>query len=193
MALRLLVASPAFGLLLLVSYKPTEVADYYKPVMNRTWEYPKHARNHLDAHPNRPRAVQDELGIPYHVVTEQQRLLAPRILMLYDEEAKGWHERPGDNQGYTFISYTAKHYGVDQNTECHSELEAYAASLARKNGVKAYWLDIRCRAKTQPELTDDVVPVAFASSCPISTVPASKSGVVGSGLSPKPYSVNHVS
>lgn len=155
-ALRTLAAVPAFGILLLFGLgNAPPLFEFYKAFPSVAWEYPKHARNQLDAHPHRPVRAQDRDGASYAVIGEQQRLLTPRVLMVRERDGE-WRPRPGDHQPYILISYAAKHYPLDPRTRISRELESIAQSLAQEHGVAAYWLDYRCRAAQQPELTDDI-------------------------------------
>lgn len=125
---------------------------FYPAFPGRSWEYPKHARNPLDASPLTLKEVLFK-GTVYQVAGNLDRLLAPRLLMI--KNGNSWELRTGRNQPYICISYTGSHFPRDSSGTCRV-LEQLAAVMAVEAGVEAYWLDYRCRATTQPELSEDV-------------------------------------
>ncbi|KAL2074862.1 hypothetical protein VTL71DRAFT_8641 [Oculimacula yallundae] len=124
----------------------------YLSFPNRCYEYPKHALNSLDAAPYASKKVQgqrsDDGEKEYLIEGEQKRLVTD-----------GSYTGP-----YIFISFAAAEFTVSaptlenpQNTALDEQtLDFRAKRLAQEHGVQAYWCDYHCRAKHQPEATDDV-------------------------------------
>ena len=123
----------------------------YPGFPSRSWDYPKYARNSLDASPCAQTSVSWN-GAIYDVTGEQTRLIQPRQLMINYEGT--WTLSPGTSQPYIVISYTTKHFKAD--AAGRGVVEKIAEQMAREAGVDAYWLDYKCRAAGQPMLTDDV-------------------------------------
>lgn len=154
MILRVLLIAPAQLILLPFDFQGGPVIkDMYPSFPSRSWDYPKYARNPLDASPIPKPKVKwgkgGEEAADYHVVGEQERLLKPRQLVILKD--KVWTLSEGTDQPYIVISYANHHF---KNNE--AKLESLAEKLASEAGVKAYWADFKCRAKEQPGLTDDV-------------------------------------
>ncbi|KAI9847911.1 MAG: hypothetical protein M1837_001428 [Sclerophora amabilis] len=151
---RVMVSLPLLWVVLSFPYtrsRPEGMVHSYPGFLGRCWEYPKHARSKVDAHPRAPRMALDQQGHKFNVVGEQARLLTPRLLVV--KVGDDWVLQPGDYRPYLFISHTSSHY---PDAESKQELERMAKALAVEEGVDAYWLDYICRAQQQPELTDDV-------------------------------------
>lgn len=142
----------------------------YTPFPCRSWEYPKYAQNPLDASPNAPQEVirmtfptedgavvettEIEPAIAtYNIVGEQHRLIKPRLLVVCGNDS--WNVVPGNDEPYIFISYTTIHFNT-KDPEGLRDLERLAEEAAKGARVKAYWLDAKCRANKQPELSKDV-------------------------------------
>lgn len=125
---------------------------FYPAFPGRSWDYPKHARNRLDAHPLTAEKVGHN-GDVYQVAGNLERLLAPRKLMV--KKGDSWELSSGTGQPYICISYTGAHFPRDASGKC-SQVERLAEIMALEAGVGAYWLDYRCRATSQPELSEDV-------------------------------------
>jgi len=140
----------------------------YPNFPSRCYEYPKHARNQLDAVPNAPTEVPGQQSgdkhISYKVKGEQKRLLRPRALVVFQNNR--WETvQDGSYTGlYIFISFAAAQFqklppSVDNSENKILDEEAIdlrARRLAKHLGVSAYWTDFHCRAKEQPDATDDV-------------------------------------
>lgn len=126
---------------------------FYPGFPGRSWDYPKHARNPLDASPVAPKTTVSK-GEVYRVAGNLDRLLAPRLLMVKKNDGS-WHPSSGTDRPYICISYTGSHFPQDSSDTCRV-VEQLAEVMAVEAGVEAYWLDYRCRASTQPELSQDV-------------------------------------
>ena len=124
----------------------------YPAFPSRSWDYPKYARNSLDSSPLDATHVTWK-GAVYEVAGDQGRLLGPRQLMIHQDGK--WALAPGTPQPYIVISYTARQFKTDA-LGVVGVVEKLAEEMARQAGVSAYWLDYRCRASQQPQLTDDV-------------------------------------
>ena len=128
-----------------------EFSHFYPGFPSRSWDYPKYARNSLDASPAASTTVAWN-GAVYDVTGDQTRLIQPRQLMINREGT--WTLSPGTSQPYIVISYTTKHFKADASSR--GMVEKMAEKMALEAGVNAYWLDYKCRATEQPMLTDDV-------------------------------------
>lgn len=148
---RQLISIPLQYLIVALPYSPSaRVSTMYKGYAGRSFEYPKHARNFLDAHPN---ASQPEINrrALYSTPGEYERLLRPRVLMV--RLSHGWTLVPGMTdvtQPYILISYTSVQFQPDRHGAIPF-LERMAETLADQEGVNAYWIDYRCRSEKQPE------------------------------------------
>jgi len=141
------------------------VTTYYRGVPARSWEYPKHVRNLLDADPQdtgeRKWLVKEKLKeklVTYKSHRDQARMLRPRVLMVKGQ--KGYkpvvQEDRIDPEPYIFISYANVQHEELTAEEAEQMIHAAAAKLAEQENVRAYWLDFACRADEQPELSDDI-------------------------------------
>ncbi|MCJ1363018.1 hypothetical protein MMC16_002124 [Acarospora aff. strigata] len=150
---RVLVTIPLqFCILAWPFTRSRDLQNFYPAFPGRSWDYPKHARNRLDASPLAPTTVAHN-GDIYQVVGDLDRLLAPRALMVKNNGR--WELGSGKGRSYICISYTGSHFPPDASGKC-SQVELLAEKMALEAGVDAYWLDYRCRATTQPELSEDV-------------------------------------
>lgn len=149
-----LLTVPAYFVLMSLPFShSTGAQGGYVSFPGRCYEYPKHARNALDASPVAPVSRFDEHGDEYNVAKNQERLLRPRMLVV--QEGDDWLVQSGDLYagGYIFVSFAAQQFS---SNEARHELEWRARDLAAELGVSAYWIDFLCRSTTQPDLTDDV-------------------------------------
>ncbi|KAH8587656.1 hypothetical protein B0O99DRAFT_601419 [Bisporella sp. PMI_857] len=140
----------------------------YLSFPSRCYEYPKHARNYLDAAPNALKEItgvqKDDMDKVYQIKGEQKRLLRPRALVVYRNSRWQVIEDGSYTGLYIFISFAAAQFQVHMptaedpnNTALDTEtLDFRARRLAEELGVEAYWADYHCRAELQPAATDDV-------------------------------------
>jgi hypothetical protein len=172
MILKMVLISPLQGTLLLFGFsKRPSIGEMYPRFLARCWDYPKYARNPLDACPADQHIVtwepQREEGEPeqgkadYLVIGNQNRLLTPRKLVILKGDE--WVLSDGTNQPYIVISYAAGHF-ISKETGPDGRqidirdplLERMAERLALEADCEAYWIDHKCRASRQPQLTYDV-------------------------------------
>lgn len=99
-------------------------------------DYPKYARNPLDASPLKPLPVIFN-GASYNIAGEQHRLLQPRK-MIISIDGK-WVLTDGTPQPYIVISYTtqAGHFPKDDEPALN-RLRQIAEKMAEEENVKAY-------------------------------------------------------
>ena len=142
--LQLFVLSWPFG-------SSRQMQAFYPEFPSRSWDYPKYARNPLDANPNAVSKTSWN-GAVYDIAGDQQRLLRPRLMMINNDGT--WELREGTSQPYIVISYTTKHF--KPNATGYALVARMAEEMAYEAGVDAYWLDFKCRVSEQPQLTDDV-------------------------------------
>jgi hypothetical protein len=84
-------------------------------------------------------------------VGEEYRQKKPRQLVVYQN--RFWGVVSGSDEAYIFISYAALHF---KEAGALARLEKMAENMAKEAGVSAYWLDCKCIAKKQPDLTIDI-------------------------------------
>lgn len=168
MILRILLITPVQIFLLLFNLLDSRgsfpTGEKYFDFRSRSWDYPKYARNPLDASPlSNPMVTCGESGhkAEYDISGDQQRLLIPRKLVILKDGV--WTISDGTAQPYIVISYASRHFksvkigGDGQQLSTISEgVENIARRMAAEANVEAYWIDYKCRASEQPELTDDV-------------------------------------
>jgi hypothetical protein len=198
MWLKVLLVLPAEMILLPFPFKRGRISEMYPTFFSRSWDYPKYARNILDANPEFARkalstdpnerptvrwsgrrggaanhldpseetngsVLEGAHGIPdvssrgalYEISGDTQRVLIPRKLMIKQEDGH-WKLSDGTCLPYVVLSYVGSHFSVDEKTTSNPQIEQMAEDMAARSGVRAYWVDFRCRAQKQPELTDDV-------------------------------------
>ena len=165
LGLRLLLALPAMLVLMPIPHSPGRRAHEYPVFFGRNWDYPKYPRNLLDGHPHysdkrivKWRRNIQEVAADYNVSGNHHLLLQPVRLMVRQENNR-WKlvktVEPGVDtkpEPYIVISYASKQFPKDQRFK----LERLAENMAARENVNAYWIDYRCRARVQPELTEDV-------------------------------------
>ncbi|KAJ9655086.1 hypothetical protein H2201_008884 [Coniosporium apollinis] len=165
---RILLASIPLLFMSLGSFPISDsFSEFYHGVPARSWEYPKHVRNILDASPAAPREVPGwDHGTKrfdaYDVTRQQERLLRPRELVVKQNGA--WvnvvQGKRKEHVPYLFISYSNVHFYTNSSQEKRAQIEEIAQLLTERHNLTAYWLDFRCRAQQQPELTDDIHRIA---------------------------------
>jgi hypothetical protein len=161
---RILIAMPVLVIYLLFPTGSISklIQPSYTPFPSRSWDYPKYSRNHLDASPDapeqvtfRPRKRRDSepepIAADYTIVGEEYRQKKPRQLVVYQN--RSWGVVSGSDEAYIFISYAALHF---KEAGALARLEKMAENMAKEAGVSAYWLDCKCIAKKQPDLTIDI-------------------------------------
>lgn len=161
------------------------ISETYPIFFSRSWDYPRYPRNLLDASPdynrrfrivptrlangnaaNRTRHEAEEApanaavpvqGVPYDRSGDLERLIKPRKLMIRQDDG-AWELSDGTSKPYVVISYVARSFGVDRNTNSHPEIEQIAERMAIHYKCCAYWVDYKCRASLDDpeELTRDV-------------------------------------
>ncbi|KAL8676403.1 MAG: hypothetical protein Q9186_007067 [Xanthomendoza sp. 1 TL-2023] len=163
--LRVIVVVPVILILLAVplskAWDHTEFDDSYTEFPNYTWDYPKHARNRLDARPGRERKAENygiKSGVRSADLTNKIRLLRPRLLMVMKS---GLWELTSETSRipYVFISFTAMHFpfrrsatvSADQALATRDRIEAFARKKTQEVGMKAYWIDFRCCAPDEEQ------------------------------------------
>ena len=152
---KMLIAFPPQLLFLMWPWHHTPpMTSFYRKFPSKTKDYPLYTRNQFDASPNAPSSV-SWAGATYTISGDQKRLIHPRNLIV--KSGNKWDITSDESQTaqpYVVISYTTVHFKVDASRR--GVIEELAEKMAEEAGVKAYWLDYRCRASKQPELTDDV-------------------------------------
>ena len=136
----------------------------YPSVPYECFEYPKHVLNQMDAGPGAPiqvRGIQSRGSeVDYLVRGELKRPVRPRAVVAYRDGCWVVVENGSYTGPYIFISFAASHFVKSDPTTGSiidmAQLDDRARKLAIQLGMPAYWIDIHCRAKQQPEATDDV-------------------------------------
>ncbi|KAI4128937.1 MAG: hypothetical protein LQ338_002489 [Usnochroma carphineum] len=158
--LRVILVDPVIMVLLsLPLEKIWDEADFdesYTEFPNYTWDYPKYARNKLDAKPgSESRAINGgiESGHKSLNLSSKVRLLRPRLLMVLDN---GQWQLTDDTSSipYAFISFTTTHFRfrpsptvtLEQAAAAQQTVEELAQRRTEEAGMKAYWVDFRCCA-----------------------------------------------
>ena len=177
LALKILFVLPAMMILMPLPLGAGRRASEYPVFFGRSWDYPKYPRNLLDGNPRHAGGQIvpwiDNLGIEaeFNVAGNHNLLLRPRKLMVKQLNNR-WRlvvsddgqnaQMPQDpnldpnSEPYIVISYTSRQFRVDQTRNTNPLLERLAEDMAAREGVRAYWIDYKCRARDQPELTYDV-------------------------------------
>jgi hypothetical protein len=142
---KVLVASPLLTFLVMLPVR-SEVTHLppYTSVPIVSWEYPRYARNDLDASPvaaKVTRTWRDQEGIEHQDVLDfskqHARRLKPDYLVVRHEE--GWRiEENVDDLPYVLISY----FRYQFPSQSKEALYHRAAELTTEAGLKAYWIDI---------------------------------------------------
>ncbi|KAL8656409.1 MAG: hypothetical protein Q9210_000268 [Variospora velana] len=133
-----------------------EFDESYTEFPNYTWDYPKHARNRLDARPgtgHKARNGSVNSGDKWTTLSSKVRLLRPRLLMVLHNDK--W-QISSDTSAipYAFISFTASHFyfppsatvSPSQAAVAQRTVEELAQRKTQEVGMKAYWIDFRCCA-----------------------------------------------
>ena len=145
---------PQLLILMWPFHSSSPMTSFYRKFPSKTEDYPLYTRNQFDASPDAPSSV-SWAGATYTISGDQKRLIQPRNLIVKDGNKWDITSDEGQTaQPYIVISYTTVHFRVDASR--HGVIEELAEKMAEQAGVKAYWLDYKCRASQQPELTDDV-------------------------------------
>jgi hypothetical protein len=144
------------------------IQPYYDPSPCRSWNYPKYARNEYDAKPDAEKTVtftpksRSPEDVPqaadYDIIGEERRMRRPRRLVILKNEEWTTVDSSGEigtDQPYIFVSYTVNHFNTKQPGRL-AKLEDLARLMAKEACVNAYWLDCRCFAATQPQLSEDI-------------------------------------
>ncbi|KAL8865376.1 MAG: hypothetical protein Q9174_006920, partial [Haloplaca sp. 1 TL-2023] len=133
-----------------------EFDDSYTEFPNYTWDYPKHARNRLDARPDSECKAKNsgvQAGLKTNELSNKVRLLRPRLLMVLKNGC--WELSANTSRiPYAFISFTAAHFpfrpsatvSKQQAEAAQRRLEEFARTQTQMAGLKAYWVDFRCSA-----------------------------------------------
>ena len=155
---RVAIATPLYFIILLWPFYPEQpVMTHYSKFPSKSQDYPKYASNKFDASPNAVSSVEWNEAV-YDVAGEQKRLILPRQLVVKPidgaEKDGRWILSKKTARPYIVISYTAIH--MNDTTFSFEIVERLAERMAKVAGVDAYWVDYKCRAKENPELTDDI-------------------------------------
>lgn len=161
---RVFIVTPLYCIALVWPFYPDQpMTNYYKRFPSKSQDYPKYASNKFDANPNVASSVEWKTAV-YDVVGEQKRLILPRQLVVKPddkskrdiqyEKDKGWVLSENTARPYIVISYTAVHLNCEGFTE--KVVEQLAEKMAEEAGLDAYWIDYKCRADKNPQLTDDI-------------------------------------
>ncbi|KAL9046220.1 MAG: hypothetical protein Q9214_000888 [Letrouitia sp. 1 TL-2023] len=140
--------------------RPGRISDSYPVFFSRSWDYPRYARNILDASPDHAHALLNSPGAlghgaPYDRPGDKERLLEPRKLMIKQNNGQ-WELSDGTDQAYIVVSYTWDAFEVSETTEENPKLERIAEDMAKRSNVRAYWIDYRCVAKEPEEKSKDI-------------------------------------
>lgn len=163
--LRVILVVPAIMLLLSLPlekvWDDSEFDESYTEFPNYTWDYPKHARNRLDARPGLKHKAENagvKSGDKSTNLSSKIRLLRPRLLMVLSNGKWVLVEDTSRTQ-YAFISFTAKHFpfrpsatvSPDQAAAAQRTVEELAQKKTQEAGMEAYWVDFRCCAPDAEE------------------------------------------
>ena len=161
LALRVLLVLPAMMCLMPIPIGPGRRTYEYPVFFGRSWDYPKYPRNLLDGYPSQIQQVHWENHI-YNVSGNHDRLLQPVRLMVKQSNNR-WKlvrtdlgQSPAEAEPYIVISYASRQFHEDQRGDTNQRLERLAEEMAGREGVSAYWIDYKCIARTQPELSEDI-------------------------------------
>ena len=163
--LRVILVVPAIILLLSLPlekvWDDAEFDEAYTEFPNYSWDYPKHARNRLDAKPGTEFKAKNgsvKSGEKTPTLTSKVRLLRPRLLMVL---SNGKWELTSDTSrvSYVFISFTAMHFpfrrsaavSEDQACDAQKTIDRLAQEKTVEAGLEAYWVDFRCCAPDEEE------------------------------------------
>lgn len=163
--LRVIVVVPAIMVLLSLPlekvWDEAEFDESYTEFPNYSWDYPKHARNRLDARPGTEcNAMNGSIksGEKASNLTTKVRLLRPRLLMVL---RNGQWELTSDTSRvpYAFISFTAMHFPFrpsatvtkDVASDAQQTVDRLAQEQTLEAGLEAYWVDFRCCAPDDEE------------------------------------------
>ncbi|KAL8722803.1 MAG: hypothetical protein Q9225_000752 [Loekoesia sp. 1 TL-2023] len=163
--LRVILVVPAIMVLLSLPlekvWDDAEFDDSYTEFPNYSWDYPKHARNRLDARPGTEHNANNgsvRSGDKTPNLTSKIRLLRPRLLIVLKN---GKWELTSDTSRvpYVFISFTAMHFPfrrsatVSESRACDAQrtVDRLAQEKTLEAGMEAYWVDFRCCAPDEDE------------------------------------------
>lgn len=158
--LKIIIVVPVILILLSLpldkAWDDQEFDDSYTEFPNYTWDYPKHARNRLDARPGMEGNATNssiQSGTKSSDVSSKIRLLRPRLLVVLNN---GKWELTSETSRipYAFVSFTASHFpfrpsatvSVDQAASARQTIEQLAQQQTQRAGLEAYWVDFRCCA-----------------------------------------------
>lgn len=161
MFLRVVFVIPAVLLFLSLPFEKawddSEFQQSYTEFPNYYWGYPKYARNSLDMEPQAGLANSNQ-GQQSRSLSVKVRLLRPRQLIILRDGQWELDSQPSKQIPYVFISYTNEHFHTNTSEKGRQTIEFIAQAQAKEAGLRAYWLDFRCRAPgSDPDLlTADV-------------------------------------
>jgi hypothetical protein len=152
-ALKLLIAAPLQLVLVSFPMGSSGSKTSYDPLLTRCWDYPKYARNQLDAQPLASTHVTyREQGFDF--AGEHARQLKPRRLVVLRGDE--WFIEEDSSLPYVVISYTRDHF-VPENPRSCQGLYRVAEKVTSDAGLRAYWLDHHCITQERcAERTDDI-------------------------------------
>ncbi|KAL8842246.1 MAG: hypothetical protein Q9170_000572 [Blastenia crenularia] len=163
--LRVIIVVPVIMVLLALPlekvWNDAEFDESYTEFPNYSWDYPKHARNRLDARPGTESNAKNgsvKSGEKTPNLTSKIRLLRPRLLMVLNN---GEWELSSDTsrRQYAFISFTARHFPFRRSTtvsesqarDAQETVERLAQEKTVEAGMEAFWVDFRCCAPDEDE------------------------------------------
>lgn len=163
-ALRVMTVAPTLLVLLSLPFSKIwdeeDFQETYTEFPNYCWDYPKHARNRLDARPySKQNLDQSKNGDRLPSLSNKVRLLRPRQLMVRTDDGWVLDAKPAKHTPYVFISFFNGHFPVRTpraqvvTPECNAEakavqgrLELIAQARTEEEGLNAYWIDYECCA-----------------------------------------------
>ncbi|ERF68494.1 hypothetical protein EPUS_05633 [Endocarpon pusillum Z07020] len=151
---KVLLVLPAHIFILLIPMgNESAVRSTYYSLLIRCWDYPRYARNTLDASPLAADTVDWKNNL-YVVNGDMSRLLRPRRLIV--RRGASWELVTNSAEPYLFVSYTATQFSPKDPSACQ-RLERLAEKMTEEAGLTAYWLDHRCMEQTPgPLFSEDV-------------------------------------
>lgn len=165
-ALRVILVDPVMMIILSLplekAWEDTEFQASYTEFPNYCWDYPKHARNRVDARPGSQQNIEKVKGSDrLQSLSSKVRLLRPRQLIVRTNGEWKLEPNPAKHQRYIFISFYNGHFTVRPfETDAESkikaeatkeELETIAQARTEEAGLDAYWVDFRCTAPDEEE------------------------------------------